>query len=100
MGQKPEDRCQTGDEGEAQTVADIHGAEKISGLAIEEKIADGAAIIHLGEPPINAAVHAPVNVWPENFARPASRTELAEDAVEGGWAGTMHGHHDSGWLSS
>lgn len=49
--------------------------------------------MHFREAPVNAAVHAPVNVRPENLARAASRTEIAEDAAEGGWARTRHGQH-------
>src|ERR671922_2240095 len=95
-GQKPEKASKNRNEGESQTVADVHGAEKISGLAVEEQITGGAAIIHLWKAPVNAAVHAPVNVRPENLARAASRTELPQDAAESGRPRANHEHHDSG----
>ena len=53
-GQKPEDCCKSRDEGEAQSVTDVHGPEKISRLAVEEETAGGTTIIHLGEVSVNA----------------------------------------------
>ena len=79
-GKEPEYCRKSRDEGEAQSVADVHGAEEISRLAVEEEIAGGAAIIHLGEAPVSAPVNPQVNVRPENSTRSASRTELSEDA--------------------
>jgi len=38
------------------------------------------------------AGEAPVNRGTKNCGRPASRAELAEDATEGGWPGTVHQH--------
>ena len=87
-GQNPKDCPKSNDEGEAQTVTDVHGAEKISWLAVEVQTAGGTAIIHLGE--------APVNGRAEDSAGPASRTELAEDAAQSGWPGTRREHHASG----
>src|SRR5947208_2580350 len=63
-GQNPEDHPKSKDEGEGQPVTDVHGAEKISWLAVEVETAGGAAIMHLGE--------APVNGRAEDSAGPAS----------------------------
>jgi len=79
-GQNPKDCPKSEHEGEGQTVTDVHGAEKVSWLAVEEKTAAGTAIIHLWE--------APVNGGAEDSAGPASRTKLAEDAAQSGWLGT------------
>ena len=37
-GQKPKDRSKSRDERETQAVTDVHGPQKISGLAVEEQI--------------------------------------------------------------
>ncbi len=49
MRQKPENCSKSEAEDEAQTVTGVHGAEKISWLAVEEETARGTAIIHLGK---------------------------------------------------
>lgn len=72
-GQNPKDCPKSEDEGQGQTVTDVHGAEEVSWLAVEEKTAGGTAIIHLWE--------APVDGGAEDSAGPASRTKLAEDAA-------------------
>lgn len=61
------------------TVADVHGAEKVSWFAIEVETAGGASIIHLGEAPINGRT--------ENASGATAWTKLAEDTLQSGWMG-------------
>lgn len=80
MRQQPQDYAEEHDDSQGQTVTDVHGTQKISGLAIEVQAARETAVIHLGETPVNAGAEDP--------ARPAPRAELAEDAAESGWPRT------------
>src|SRR5215471_4574851 len=79
-GQRPQYNPKTKDDSQRQTVADVHGAEKISRLAIEVETTGRTAIVHLGETPVSART--------ENSARSASRTQLAEDARYRRWRRT------------
>jgi hypothetical protein len=78
-GQPPEDHSKCADHGNAQTVADVHRAKKVSWLAIKMETAGRTAIIHLGEGPVNGRA--------ENAGGPAAWTKLAEDALYSGWLG-------------
>jgi hypothetical protein len=48
-GELPEKNGNQRDEGQCQCVADVHGAEKVAGLAIVPKMADGTAFEHFRE---------------------------------------------------
>ena len=72
MSQHPEGGSKDKDKNEGESVADVHGAEKVSRLTVEVQTAGRTSIIHLWE--------APVKVRAENSGRPAPRTELSEDA--------------------
>ena len=84
MSERPKDCANRDDDGERQTVADVHRSQKISWLAVEVETAGRTAIVHLGKAPVNARA--------ENPARPASWAELPEDAAPGGGRGMGQEH--------
>ena len=79
MSKRPKASANSYDNGERQTVADVHRTQKISWLAVEVETAGRTTVIHLGETPVNAGA--------ENPARPAPWAELPEDAAPSGSLG-------------
>src|ERR1700737_305135 len=55
-GQRPEKTGNQCDYRQRQTVADVHGAQEIAGFPFIAKIADGTALVHLGEAQENGVV--------------------------------------------
>ena len=72
-GDLPEKNGDERDEGQRQSVVDVHGAEKVSGFAIVAEMADGTAFVHFRE--------AEKNRVTIDFSDPATRTTILKNVA-------------------
>ncbi len=79
----PEKNGDQRDGGQCQSVADVHGAEKVAGFAVVAEMADGTAFEHFREAEENGTII--------NFAGPAAGTAMVKNVANRRNSSGLHG---------